>query len=160
MSQVPPLVLFRSFLTVVSGFLAAQFILMSLMWLLSYFLFPDFHQFAIKDADQKQVILETRPDAGKPAVELLIGITSISALLYFGLGYLVVKWAPLAGLAHGLLVALLLFVFFAQGFFAGKPELKLADLLYLLILPPALLGGAYFADLRSRGTGDVADAET
>jgi hypothetical protein len=160
MSQIPPLLLFRSFLTVVSGFLVAQFVLMAVMWLLSYFFFPDFYQFAIQDVQQKQLILETRPDAGKPPVELFTGIILITAVCYFGLGCLVVCWSPLAGLAHGVLVALLLFVFFAQGFFGGAEELKLFDLLYLLILPPALLGGAYFADLRCRGTPGAADVES
>jgi len=150
MSQIPPFILFRSFLTVASGFLVAQFLLMAVMLALGYFFFHDYFQFAILDAEQREEILATQPDAGTPPVGLLISILLITGLCYLGLGYLVVRMAPLAGLAHAILVSLLLFVWLAQGFFNGDEDRKLFDFLYMLIFPISFFVGGHFADRRLR----------
>lgn len=154
-APIPPNLLFRSFLTVISSVLMAWFLLMIIMLALGFFVFTDFWEFHLSDPQQQSEMLEQNPEAGVPPTAMLISIVVLTAIAYFGLGYSVFLMAPVANLAHGLIVSVLVFVWLLQAFLSGSDDQKIFDLIYMLVFPIAIFLGANFASHRFDDQEDV-----
>lgn len=115
---------------------------------LGYFVFTDFLEFHLLDAEQQNEIIDARPQAGVPPTAMLISIVILTAISYVGLGYLVVLLAPTAGLLHGFIVSMLVFVWLLQGFLTADEDQKVFDMIYLLVFPISVFVGAHFANRR------------
>lgn len=154
---IPPDLLFRSFLTVISSVLMAWFLLMIIMLALGFLVFTDYWEFHLSDSQRQSEMVETNPQAGVAPTAMQVSIVLLTAIAYFGLGYSVFLMAPFANVAHGFVVSMLVFVWLLQAFLSGSDEQKLFDLVYMLVFPIAIFIGTHFASHRFDGEVNVDD---
>jgi hypothetical protein len=141
-SPFEPLMLFRSFLTVVSGFFAAQFVYLVIGLALGYLLFPEFLTFfGLDAAEQKRQIAENL-SAVMPW-RMFAAHAFVSFIALFFVGWLWTAWSPFAVFQHGMFIAILLFVWFLQNFVADPPSKKTMDAILMVTQPLAVLWGAH-----------------
>ncbi len=138
---IDPLLLFRSFLTVVSGFVLSQFAYLLIGLALGYLFFPEFIAFFQLDAAEQKRQLAENLGAVLPWSLFLAHLFVSSIALYF-VGWLTASWSPFAAFQHGLFVAILIFVWFLQLMIADPPSKKLMDFIFMVTLPAAILFGA------------------
>lgn len=143
MKQTPlePLILLRSFLTVVSGFIAAQFAYLMIGLALGYLFFPEFLSFfKLDDAAQKRLLAENI-QAVVPW-QMFVTHAFVSLIALYFIGWLSAALSPFGHFQHGLFIAILVFVWFMQNFVADPPSKKLMDAFLMVTQPVALLLGA------------------
>jgi hypothetical protein len=140
-SPFEPLTLFRSFMTVVSGFVLSQIVYFGLRFLLGYLFFPDFLAFfQLDEAEQQKQVAENLH--GVIPLPMFIAHIFLCLIAFWFVGWLAAAVAPLAHFQHGLLIAILVFVWFLQSFVADPPSKKWMDFIQMILLPTAILFGA------------------
>ena len=141
--SIPPLLLFRSFLTVVSGFIAGQVLFFLAALAISYFFYPAYLNGLFLDPEEYAARMEAAPEEMLPSWGMFAGTLVLTGIVYWWLGFLIARWAPFAQFLHVLFVAMLIVVWFVQAYLEGDfPQKRAMDLLYLILLPiPLLLGG-------------------
>ncbi len=154
-APISPLLLFRSFLTVISSFIAAQVLFLGAAVVIGYFFFPDFYQALFLAPEEREAILEEEPLKILPPWSMFLATVLVTGIAYGGLGWLIVRLSPFAHFLHAVFVALLVIIWFAQSYLEGSiPQKRTMDLFYLILLPIPLLWVAH-ASARSIGESNV-----
>lgn len=155
---IDPVVMFRSFLTVVSGFVSSGFSVLLIALGLGLLFFPEFMAFfELNDAEQKKQAAENIWQF--VPVPMFVILLFLSFFAVYFVGWLSAAWSPFAPFQHGLFIAILVFCWLLQGFIAAPPSRKLMDFAFMLTLPVGILLGARRASValeRSSGEGDSA----
>lgn len=146
MSQptVPPLMMFRSFLTVASGYIGQSMIWIGLTFAIGTLFFPEFVEFSNLDDASQQRIMEVDPGSVIPPV-MFWAVACLTSLGTVGVGWLVFKTAPFAQFPHAVFVAVLLFISQLQFLVADPPAKKAMTLVYMIAFPIAVIVGARIA---------------
>lgn len=143
---IEPLVLFRSFLTVVSSLLVAQFLFMGILLALGYFVFTDYFEFTQLPSEEQAKVLESNQEADQPPMSLLVSLIVTTAVCYVGIGWMVFSVAPFGHFLHCAIVAGFIFVWMLQGYVAAPEDRKQIEMVYLFVFPASILLGGYLAD--------------
>ncbi len=141
---IPPGLLFRSFLTVASGYVLIQILFFATIYLLGLLFFPEFIEFFNLDPAAQKELMAANPQAAIP-LAMFWATVAISFIACAGVGWLVVKTAPFANFAHGIFLAVLLFVMFLQIVISDPQAKKWMDIIYMGALPIGVLTGARLA---------------
>jgi hypothetical protein len=140
-SPFEPLMLFRSFATVVSGFVTCLMVYFGVALFLGYFFFPQFMDFLNLDTAAQRQMVEENIQAARPLAMFLSHLV-LSLILFWFLGWLAAAVAPFAHFQHGLFIAILIFAWCLQTFVESPPSKKLMDLAEMILLPIPILYGA------------------
>lgn len=140
-SPFEPLTLFRSFMTVASGFILSQVVYFGLAFLLGYLFFPEFLAFFQRDeAEQQRQVAENIH--GVIPVSMFIAHMFLCVIAFWFVGWLAAALAPRVHFQHGLLIAILVFAWFLQSFVSDPPSKKWMDFVQMILLPIPILFGA------------------
>ena len=145
----PPL-LMRSFLTIASSSVACLLIYAILGMALAALFFP-----VVRDAmfgDQARA----GADISIP-VTMLIPWVVLHGICSVGIGWFTAKAAPFAPEKHGLILAIFLFIGWAQKVFAGDPSKLQLNVAFTIIVPLAI---AYGAKLYCNGQPDLESTDS
>jgi hypothetical protein len=145
---IPPGLLLRSFLTVASGYVLVWILFISIAYVLGLLFFPEFIQFFNLDVEEQGELMATRPQDAIP-IAMFWSMVALNFMACLGVGWLVAKTAPFSPFAHGIFLAVLLFVMFLQIVVGDPPAKKWMDIIYMGALPIGVLLGAKQASLRN-----------
>lgn len=152
-SPFEPLMLFRSFLTVASGFMASLFCYVLIAPLLGYLFFPEFLEvFQLEEAELKKQMAENL--SAVIPWKMFVAHAICSFVVLFFIGWLSAAWAPFLHLQHGLFIAILVGVWFMQTLINDPPSKKVMDMILMITQPVAILLGAQRA---SRSIAEAAN---
>ncbi len=146
--SIPPGMMFRSFLTVASGYVMFWILFSVTAYALGLLFFPEYIAFTHLDEAAKAAMMENNPHEAIPKA-MFWGMVAVNVLTCLGLGWLVAKTAPFARFPHAIFLAVLLFIMFTQIVIADPPSKKWMDIIYMGALPIAILLGAKRAVDRS-----------
>lgn len=156
---IDPVVMFRSFLTVVSGFVLSGFVPLLIALGLGFLFFPEFMAFfQLDDAEQKKQAAENIWKF--VPVRMLVILLILSFIGVYFVGWLSAAWSPFAPFQHGLFIAILVFAWLLQGMIAAPANRKAMDLAFMMTLPVGILLGARRASGALAGTFVESDDES
>jgi hypothetical protein len=156
--SIPPGAMFRSFLTVASGYVLTQILFIGIAYLLGLLFFPEFIAFFNLDKAAQQAMMEDNPHDAIPQAMFWMMVAG-NFLACLGVGWLVAKTAPFAKFPHAVFLAVLMFIMFMQIVIADPPAKKRMDIIYMGALPIAILLGAKRAVDRSFKSEPQAESE-
>lgn len=139
---MPPILMFRSFLTIASGLVAHWVILSGVTIAAAYFLFPDY----------ANLLMESRQQNEQLAPEVAFGempramhwtIIAIVAPLSVVLGMFVGWSAPFGRLVHAIFLSVIVGVNFLSRSISAPQEQKAVMMVYLMVFPVAIFIGGY-----------------
>ena len=139
--SIPPGLMFRSFLTVASGYVLSQMLFWSIAVVLGMTFFPEFSDWLQLDQTAQKRMMEENPHEAIPTA-MFLSLVVLNAIACWGVGWLVAKTAPFARFQHGIFLAVLLFIMFLQIVIADSPAKKRMDAVYMGVLPIAVVLGA------------------
>ena len=135
--RITPSVLFRSFLLVAGAYVTS----LILLFVVANVAFPDSMAIVTGEPAEYQRILEAEPERIYPEhmfwVLLLAG-----AAIYFALGALVARLAPLSSFSHVVLFAMVLFVQYLQLAIGADSSIRSKLILFMAVAPIAAILGA------------------
>lgn len=159
---MPPLLMFRSFLTIASGLVAHWVILSGVTIAVAQGLFPEYAAEMMQaQKPGEQIAPEVAFGSIPTAMHwIVIGIVS---LLSIGLGMLVGWSAPFGRLVHAIFLAVIVGVNFLSRSISAPQEQKVVMMTYVLIFPLAIFVGGYLInrwmdDASANAGGPDADA--
>ena len=151
--SVPPMLMFRSFLTIACGVIGQWCIVAFTMLAVMSFFFPEY----------KAAI-----EAGKTAADaqafvpmprtMLLMVTGIAAALCVLLGIFIGLTAPFGRFVHTVFLAVIVALNYLSGSMATPPEKKIVLMTFLLAYPAAILLGGYLIN-RKMADYDLAGRE-
>ena len=152
--SMPPMLMFRSFLTVASGVVGQWFIVAIAWWVAASF-FPEY-QAALAAAKESgealsdALICQIVPNA------MLFTVVAISGVMCVLLGIFIGLTAPFGRFTHTIFLAVIVGVNYLSGSMSAPPEKKFILMTYLLVFPLSILLGGYLinrkmADYDQRG---------
>ena len=156
--SIPPGAMFRSFLTVASGFVLVWIMFALIAYFLGVLFFPEYVEFLYLEPAAQQAMMETDPHAAIPRA-MFWAMVVCNFLACMGVGWLVAKTAPFAKFPHAVFLAVILFIMFMQIVIADPPAKKRMDIIYMGALPIAVLLGAKRAIDRSYARESEAESE-
>jgi hypothetical protein len=139
---MPPILMFRSFLTIASGLVAHWVILSGVTIAVAHGLFPEYVA-EMMQANQpgEQVSAAVAFGAIPTAMHwIVIGIVSLLSII---LGMLVGWSAPFGRLVHAIFLAVIVGVNFLSRSISAPQEEKVVMMTYVLIFPLAIFIGGY-----------------
>lgn len=141
---LPPGLLFRSFLTVASGYVLCLISISAIMVILGYLGFPSYVEFMALDQEAQQTMMETEPETAIPPTMfwLLVGFSSIACV---AVGWIVARTAPFAPFPHAVFLSVLLFIYFLQTALADSGPKQSMTLVFMLAFPLSVFIGARLA---------------
>jgi hypothetical protein len=139
--SIPPGLMFRSFLTVASGYVLSQILFSAFAVLLGILFFPEFNDWLQLDQIAQKRMMEENPGDAIPTA-MFLSLVVLNAIACWGVGWLVARTAPFARFQHGVFLAVLLFIMFLQIVIADSPAKKRMDVVYMGVLPIAVVLGA------------------
>ncbi len=136
--SVPPMLMFRSFLTIACGVVGQWCIVAFTMLAVMSFFFPEY----------KAAIEAGQAAADTPAIvpmprTMLCMVTGIAAALCVLLGVFIGLTAPFGRFVHTIFLAVIVAVNYLSGSMAAPPEKKVVLMTSLLVYPAAILLGGY-----------------
>lgn len=139
----------RSFLTVASGYMATWVAFFVILLGVGFLFFPPFVEFWKLDSDAQKAMMAVKPtDAIPPAMFAVLVV--LNAVACLGIGWLVARSAPFAPFSHGVFLAVLVFVMYLQIVIGDPAPKKWMDVIYMGVLPVAILQGAKWGDYAAR----------
>ena len=139
--SIPPGLMFRSFLTVASGFVLVWILFSLIAFFLGWLFFPEYIEFIYLDQAAQQAMMDNDPHAAIPKA-MFWAMVVCNFLACLGVGWLVAKTAPFAKFPHAVFLAVILFIMFMQIVISDPPAKKRMDIIYMGALPIAILLGA------------------
>ncbi len=130
----PPL-LMRSFLTIASSSVACLLLYAFVGLALAYLFFPDVWQ--AMTAGQA----EAKADGSIP-IAMLVPWIVLHGICCVGIGWITSKVAPFAPEKHSLILAIFLFIGWAQKAFTGDPDKLVLNAAFTIVVPLAIAYGA------------------
>ena len=140
---IAPRVMFQSFLVVAVNYATTMILFLASLWLLASLFFPEQLKL-LNDNEELQEVMANSPTDffTRPFYWSLL---VVNILLNFGLGYLVSRLAPFAGLVHAGILAGVLFVTYLQQSREQHPDIQWMFTLMMLVIPAAVvLGGSLY----------------
>ena len=128
--SIPPGMMFRSFLTVASGYVLTQILFFLIAYILGLMFFPEFIAFFNLDKAAQQTMMENNPHDAIPK-GMFWAMLAGNFVACWGVGWLVAKTAPFAKFPHAVFLAVLLFIMFMQIVIADPPPKKWMDIIYM-----------------------------
>jgi hypothetical protein len=153
-SNNSPGLMFRSFLTVGSGYVLTQIFFFTFAYLLGRLFFSEYIEFLQLGSEAQQKMMAENPQAAIP-VPMFWAMVGLNAVACWGIGWLTAKTAPFARFQHGVFLAVLLFVMFLQIVVADSEAKKWMDLIYMGVLPITILIGANSASRESDADDEI-----
>ena len=142
---MPPLLLFRSFLTVTSGLVVFMLGFFAIGVSLGYAMFPEFVAFIDLDAEAQEALMADDPSRAVPQTMFLLWV-GLTMLLSLAIGFYVFATAPFSRPAHVACFAILLAVMFLQMSFSDPPAKKYMSMVYLVSFPICIWIGGWLAE--------------
>ena len=106
--QLSHLMLFRSFLTIGSGYMLSIISLYMITALLGYTCFPEFVEFLELDQPSQETVMANNPAAAVPRLMFVL-ILILQTIVCLAIGALVIRTAPFAQFPHAVFLACLLY---------------------------------------------------
>lgn len=137
--SVPPMLMFRSFLTIACGVVGEYFIVAFTLIGIATFFFPE-HATSLTAAHEPGA---ASPEALVMPRAMLFAVVGISAVLCVLLGIFIGLTAPFGRFVHTIFLAVIVGVNHLSGSMAAPPEKKTFLMSCVLVLPAAILLGGY-----------------
>jgi len=144
--QIPPSTMLRSFLTVASAYVAIWVAFFVILLGVGFSFFPPFVEFWQLDSEAQKAMMAINPADAIPHSMFAV-LVVLNAAACVGIGFLVARSAPSAPFRHGIFLAVLVFVMYLQIVIADPAPKKWMDVIYMGVLPVAILQGAKWGDL-------------
>jgi len=141
---IPPILIFRSFLTVASGYALSIMTYVGISLGLGFAFFPEFIEYLGLEADTQKNIMADDPANAIPTA-MFWSLAALNSLACFGIGWFVVKTAPFAQFNHAVFLGILMFVSYLQIAIADPPAKKTLTLVCMIAFPLAVVLGAKWA---------------
>ncbi len=154
--SVPPMIMFRSFLTIACGVVGHWFLFAIALVVVSSF-FPEYKALLAEARESGEALTEAQAFGAMPRV-MLFTVTGVTALLCVLLGIFIGLTAPFGRFVHTIFLAVIVAINYLSGSMAAPPEKKFALMTYLLVLPAAILLGGYLIN-RKMANYDLARRE-
>lgn len=155
--SIPPMLMFRSFLTIASGYVGHWAIVFLVTYLVSASFFPEYLADMEAAREQGQALTEAEAFGSMPRT-MTFTITGIAAVLCVLLGIFIGLTAPFGRLVHTIFLAVIVGVNYLSESLQAPPEKKFVLMTYLLVLPMAILLGGYLIN-RKMADYDQANLE-
>ena len=139
---MPPMLLFRSFLTIACGVVCQNFIVGVVTLVLANTYFPEYLANLAAAAGSGEALAEAQAFVPMPR-QMLLAVTAISSALCVVLGIFIGLTAPFGRFVHAIFLAVIVGVNYLSGSMAAPPEQKVVLLTYLLVFPLSILLGGY-----------------
>ena len=152
--SVPPMLMFRSFLTIACGVVGQWCIVAFTILAVMSFFFPEY-QAAIQEGGE--AVADGQAFVPMPRTMLCM-VTGISAALCVLLGIFIGLTAPFGRFVHTVFLAVIVAMTYLSGSMAAPPEKKFVQMTFLLVIPPAILFGGYLIN-RKMANYDLAGRE-
>ena len=139
---MPPMLLFRSFLTIACGVVCQNFIVGGITLLIANYYFPEYLANLAATGEPGEHFAEAQAYVPMPR-DMLLAVTAISAALCVLLGIFIGLTAPFGRFVHAIFLAVIVGVGYLSGSMAAPPEQKVVLMTYLLVFPLSILLGGY-----------------
>lgn len=142
---MPPMLMFRSFMTIASGLVAHWVIVSGVTIAVAYFLFPEYAEKmmqAKKPGEQlsQEFVFGSIPTAMHWVVVATVAVLSILVGMFVG-------WsAPFGRLVHAIFLAVIVGVNFLSRSISAPQEQKVVMMTYALIFPVGIFLGGYLVN--------------
>ena len=150
---MPPMLLFRSFLTTACGVVCQNVIVGAVTLVAAIYFFPEY----LPNLALPNEAGELPPEVPMPG-KMLFVVTAVSAVLCVLLGIFIGLTAPFGRLVHTIFLAVIVAVNYLSGSLASAPDKKFVTMTYLLVFPMAILLGGYLIN-RKMANYDSASRE-
>ena len=154
--SVPPLLMFRSFMTIACGVIGQWCIVAFTILAVMNFFFPEYKA-AIGATGEATA--ELQAFVPMPRMMLLM-VTGISAVLCVLLGIFIGLTAPFGRFVHTIFLAVIVAVNYLSGSMAAPPEKKVFLMTSLLVFPAAILLGGYLINRKMADYDSAARQKT
>jgi ABC-type transport system involved in cytochrome c biogenesis permease subunit len=138
---IEPGLLLRSFLTVGSAYVLIGICFFVILTSLGLLFYPQYVAFIELEPEAQQALMARNPQEAIPPSMFCIMVV-LNFLCCIGVGWIVGKTAPFSHFAHGIFLAVLVFVMFLQIVIADPQAKKWMDIVYMGVLPIGVLIGA------------------
>jgi len=154
--QLPPGMMFRSFLTVCSSLVLHGIALVAATFGIGCAFFPKFKETFDAGPEALSEAMQNNPGELIPPLMFwsVVGVTVLASLV---IGWYVVRTAPFSQFPHAIFAAVLLFLYYLQMAMADPPGKKSMTLVYMIAFPLAILIGAKWSVSRGVGQYDPED---
>ena len=140
--SVPPILMFRSFLTIASGVVGQWFIVAFVTLAVAKLFFPEYEASLAAARETGKTLSDAEAFGAIPRT-MLFSVAGVSAVLCVLLGMFVGLTAPFGRFVHPIFLAVIVDVNYLGGSLEAPPEKKVVFMTYLLVLPAAILLGGY-----------------
>ena len=155
---MPPMLLFRSFLTIACGVVCQNFIVGAITLLIANFYFPDYLADLAATGEPGEAFAEAQAYVPMPQ-QMLIAVTAISSALCILLGVFIGLTAPFGRFTHSIFLAVIVGVNYLSGSMTAPPEQKVVLMTYLLVFPLSILLGGYLINRKMADYDAAASVE-
>ena len=139
---MPPVLMFRSFLTIACGVVCEKFIVGAVVLTIANFYFPEYLVSLAATGEPGDAFDKAQAFVPMPRA-MLIAVAAISGALCLILGVFIGLTAPFGRFVHAIFLAVIVGVSYLSGSMAAPPEQKVVLMTYLLVLPLSILLGGY-----------------
>ena len=140
--SVPPMLMFRSFLTIASGVVGQWFIVGCVTLAVATLFFPEYEASLSAARESGEALSEAEAFGAIPR-PMLFSVAAISGVLCVLLGMFIGLTAPFGRLVHTIFLAVIVGVNYLSNSLEAPPEKKFVLMSYLLVLPASILLGGY-----------------
>ena len=144
---MPPMLLFRSFLTIACGVVCQNFIVGGVTLAIASFYFPEYLADLAASGESGEAFAEAQAYVPMPR-KMLFAVATISAAFCVLLGIFIGLTAPFGRFVHAIFLAVIVGVNYLSGSMAAPPEQKVVLVTYMLVFPLSILLGGYLINLK------------
>ena len=144
---MPPMLMFRSFLTIASGVVGHWFIVAAVTLTVATMFFPEYEASLAAARESGEAMTDAQAYGALPRA-MLFTVVGISGVLCVLLGIFIGLTAPFGRFVHTIFLAVIVAVNYLSGSMAAPPEKKVVLMTYLLVLPLSILLGGYLINRR------------
>jgi len=139
--SMPPMLMFRSFLTIACG-VVGQWFIVAIAWAVASMFFPEYQAAMAAAKESGEALTDVLVCRAVPRT-MLFTVVGISGLLCVLLGIFIGLTAPFGRFVHTIFLAVIVGVNYLSGSMTAPPEKKFVLMSYLLVLPLSILLGGY-----------------
>ena len=139
--SMPPMLMFRSFLTIACG-VVGQWFIVAITWAVVSSFFPEY-QAALAAAKESGEAVSNALICSIVPRTMLFTVVAIAGVLCVLLGIFIGLTAPFGRFVHTVFLAVIVGVNNLSGSMSAPPEKKFVLMTYLLVFPLAILLGGY-----------------
>ena len=140
--SIPPLLMFRSFLTIASGLVLHNVALYGLLFAIGYAFFPQFAAFLELDSEQQQQLVASDIHQVIPRA-MYWSVLAATAVASVGIGIFIGWSAPFGRFVHSVFLAVIVGVSYLQAAMGQDQGKKALMMTCLFIFPLAIMIGGH-----------------